>query len=80
MMIGMNSPQPLDERALMDQTFGTVRGLLTEKLQTDRLGADRAWQTLIRWFMHFLPERYTYGRGRYIEAISRTGGPEEYEQ
>jgi hypothetical protein len=52
-----------------DRRFGEVQELLEKQLP----GSDgvRDWQTLFRWLMHFLPNRYVYRRPRHSELIAR---------
>ena len=53
------------------QRFGAVRDLLKEQLQISHEEASEAWQTVIRWLRHFLPDRYEYTRPKYSEIISK---------
>ena len=50
--------------------FGEVRDLLKGDVLVGE-SPNRRWQTLFRWLMYFLPERYNYGRPGYSEIISR---------
>ncbi len=51
--------------------FGEVRNFLQNQLVLEYHDATRAWQTIIRWLRHFLPERYEYIRPNYSEIIVR---------
>ena len=63
--------QMVDECLIRPQRFGHVRDVLSAQLGLSRNEASEAWQTLIRWLRHFLPNRYTYSRPRYSEVMSR---------
>lgn len=51
--------------------FGEVSELLGDQLALDRREAQHAWQTLMRWLNHFLPERYTRTVPSYSEIMMR---------
>lgn len=51
--------------------FGEVSELLSERLELDHREAQHAWQTLMRWLNHFLPERYTRTVPSYSEIMMR---------
>lgn len=51
-----------------ERRFGEVRDYLQTRTNRD---ASRTWQTIFRWLMHFLPERYVYRRPRHSELIAR---------
>lgn len=55
------------------QRFGAVTQLLESLPCNERLdfNADRAWQTLMRWLLYFLPMRYTVQQPRHSEIFSR---------
>lgn len=52
--------------------FGAVRILMQQLLQLDRAEAEHAWQTLMRWLLYFLPDRYQYSVPRHSEVLTRT--------
>lgn len=60
----------VDDFLTVERRFGEVAAHLADKFQ----GGDsvqRIWQTMFRWLMHFLPDRYLYRRPRHSELISR---------
>ncbi len=61
----------LDSLVSTPQRFGAVRDFLMAEHGLDRAAADEAWQTIIRWLRHFLPNRYEYSRPRHSEVIRR---------
>lgn len=64
----------IDKSLTTPQRFGAIRDLLKEQLDLPHDEASRKWQTLLRWLLHFLPERYEYTRPNYSEIISKVGG------
>lgn len=56
--------------------FGAVRDLLGERLGLDREKADFAWQTIMRWLLEFLPERYERRVSNWSEVLVRRGAGE----
>lgn len=55
------------------QRFGAVRDLLSSLpcANLPNFDADRAWQTLMRWLLYFLPHRYTLSVPNYSEVFYR---------
>lgn len=52
--------------------FGAVRDEIREYFPGESLeGANYKWQTLMRWLMHFLPERYERVASRHSEVLRR---------
>ena len=70
----------LDDFVLTAKRFGAVSefvGRLPFKAGRD---PSEQWQTIMRWLLHFLPERYTYSRPRHSEVFARSdaGRPNRY--
>ena len=61
----------IDRQVATSQRFGAMRDMLRQKCGFTNDEASRAWQTLIRWIRHFLPERYEYTRPKYSERITK---------
>ena len=63
----------VDEAAAEPQRFGAMRDLLrsTARNAAARDDPDRAWQTLMRWLLYFLPERYRMDAPRHSEVFAR---------
>lgn len=55
------------------QRFGAVRDFIMElpHLEDDNFDPSYAWQTLMRWLLHFLPMRYTRIPSRHSEILQR---------
>jgi hypothetical protein len=53
--------------------FGEIRDFLRERMEADGIDRDpsEVWQTLMRWLLLFLPQRYTCETPRYSEVFSR---------
>ena len=64
----------VDALAAAPQRFGAVRDAIAAAMPKDRVGfdADRAWQTLMRWLRHFLPNRYGLSVPNHSEVFYRT--------
>lgn len=62
----------IDHQVVTSQRFGAMRDLIKQKCDFTNDEASRAWQTLIRWIRHFLPDRYEYTRPKYSEIITKT--------
>ncbi|TDK99389.1 hypothetical protein EI067_06840 [Mycobacterium paragordonae] len=60
----------IDQFVLKPRRFGEVRDLFEYDYRTSET-PDRRWQTLFRWMMYFLPDRYKYSRPAHSEIISR---------
>ncbi len=63
--------EAIDRYAAEPRPFGVVRSLLQERLRCDRETAEGALQTLIRWLLHFHPDRYQYQRPAHSEIFCR---------
>lgn len=59
----------VDRFLATERRFGEVTQLLGEIAGTSQPGMD--WQALLRWFLHFAPDRYCYRRPRHTELIGR---------
>lgn len=66
----------VDEFVVQPQRFGAVTNLLKRLPCRDNLefSADNAWQTLMRWMMLFLPNRYISSVANYSEIFARKFG------
>lgn len=53
--------------------FGAVRQYLQDRYGLDREIAAETWQTLMRWFLEFLPRRYTHETAPHSEIVGRVG-------
>jgi hypothetical protein len=67
--------QGIDAFVSESQRFGAVRDLLARLLDVDRDEADYTWQTLMRWLLEFLPERYDRRTANYSEIFRRRDAP-----
>lgn len=65
--------QQVDAFVETPQRFGAVRDLLASLpcASLSNFDADRAWQTLMRWLLHFLPHRYALSVPNYSEIFYR---------
>lgn len=61
----------IDRQVVTSQRFGAMRDMLRQKCDFTNDEASRAWQTLIRWIRHFLPDRYEYTRPKHSERITK---------
>ena len=61
----------IDRFVIKPRRFGEVREYLQQKFSLSHEESTRAWQTIIRWIRHFLPERYEYNKPNYSEIILR---------
>ena len=61
----------IDHQVVTSQRFGAMRDLIKQKCNFTNDEATRAWQTLIRWIRHFLPDRYEYTRPKHSERITK---------
>ena len=66
--------QQVDDLLSESRRFGEVRDLLSGSLGLDREEASYAWQTLMRWMLHFLPARYTRSVPSHSEILVRREG------
>lgn len=51
--------------------FGEMADFLRDKTQLNRDEASEAWQTLLRWLLHFFPEEYGVSRPNHSEVAFR---------
>ncbi len=65
--------QKVDTFVKTPQRFGAVRDLLASLpcANLPDFDAERAWQTLMRWLLHFLPNRYALSVPNYSEVFYR---------
>jgi hypothetical protein len=63
----------IDEFVATSQRFGAVRDFLKTLpcAAASEFDADRVWQTLMRWLLQFLPQRYTLSIPNYSEVFCR---------
>ena len=61
----------VDSLLAQSRRFGEVSELLGERLELNHREAQHAWQTLMRWLNHFLPERYTLTVPSHSEIMMR---------
>lgn len=62
----------IDKFVITSRRFGEMRDLLSERGAAD---ANRAWQTWMRWILHFVPERLCFHTANYSEIVSRSSTP-----
>ncbi|PZV09754.1 MAG: hypothetical protein DCF32_01490 [Leptolyngbya sp.] len=64
----------VDEFLEIPQRFGAVKNLLTSLPCNQNLEFDaaHAWQTLMRWFLYFMPSRYTLSVPNHSEVFGRS--------
>lgn len=60
--------QAIDEYVVTSRRFGEMRDFLASRGAED---ANRAWQTWMRWILHFLPDRLNFHTAGYSEIVSR---------
>jgi hypothetical protein len=60
----------VDDFLTVERRFGEVVAHLAGRFREDD-SVRRNWQTMFRWLIHFLPDRYSYRRPRHSELISR---------
>lgn len=61
----------IDHKVVVSQRFGVMQNLIRRRCNFTTDEATRAWQTLIRWIRHFLPDRYEYTRPKHSERITK---------
>ncbi len=71
LMLQMPLISKMDHFLNQPRRFGEVRGFL-KSAHGDSLDSSRAWQTLMRWMLHFLPERYKLAVPNHSEIVYRT--------
>ncbi|QYU68668.1 phospholipase D family protein [Leptolyngbya sp. 15MV] len=62
----------IDTFVISSRRFGEMRDFLAERGAAD---ANRAWQTWMRWILHFVPERLKFHIANYSEIVSRSATP-----
>lgn len=71
--------QPLvvavDDYLKQPRRFGEVRDKIDQLTAIGREDASDAWQTLMRWFLEFLPDRYNREVPRHSELFARQMNP-----
>jgi len=75
MLLQKSIIRQVDEFVSTPQRFGAVRGLL-ESLPCSKepdFSPTEAWQTLMRWLIYFLPERYVLHQPNHSEIFARKG-------
>jgi hypothetical protein len=65
--------QKVDSFVKTPQRFGAVKNLLNSLpcSSNPHFDAERAWQTLMRWLLYFLPNRYALSVPNYSEVFYR---------
>ena len=61
----------LDQFLLESPRFGAVREYVSARRELSREDAEVAWQTLMRWLLEFLPDRYRVSTPHVSEVIQR---------
>jgi hypothetical protein len=72
-LLQLPSINSLDRFLIVPRRFGAVREhlrpiLLARGMEYDASGA---WQTIMRWLLYFLPDRYSYSRPNHTELFGR---------
>jgi len=72
-LLQMSVVRTVDSFVVSPQRFGAVRDLLStlDCAKRSNFEADRAWQTLMRWLLHFLPSRYQLSVPHHSEIFYR---------
>ena len=63
----------LSEYLVERRRFGDVAQRVGDWAHMERDDANNAWQTLMRWLLHFQPTRWAYGKPRHSEVLLRVG-------
>ncbi len=65
--------QQIDNFVKTPQRFGAIRDFLESLLcmNLPNFNPERAWQTLMRWLLYFLPSRYALSVPNYSEVFYR---------
>lgn len=58
----------IDAFVISSRRFGEMRDFLANRGAAD---ANRAWQTWMRWILHFVPDRLAFHTANYSEIVSR---------
>ena len=61
----------IDAFAASPQRFGAVRDLIADETGMENRDASMAWQTTMRWLLHFLPNRYLRTQPAHSELFVR---------
>ena len=61
----------IDEFTAESQRFGAVRDLIAAETGLPNREAGAAWQTTMRWLLHFMPDRYRRTVPSYSEVFVR---------
>lgn len=61
----------LDQFVEKPRRFGEVSRMLAERNSCDRVEADEVWQTVMRWMLEFMPDRYERHIVRHTEVFKR---------
>jgi hypothetical protein len=64
----------LDDFLVEARRFGEVRDFLQARLSCDRDEAETSWQTLMRWLICFLPDRFVQRTPNWSEMFQRVSG------
>ncbi|AEF41273.1 hypothetical protein AS9A_2826 [Hoyosella subflava DQS3-9A1] len=67
------SVMAVDEYLLTPRRFGAVVDWIARRHSLDRDCASNTWQTLMRWLLEFLPDRYGRNVPGHSEIIDRKG-------
>jgi len=62
----------VDSLVATPQRFGAVRDSIASMIDRPGFDADRNLQTLMRWLMHFIPDRYSLTVPHHSEVFGRT--------
>lgn len=63
----------LGEHLIEKRRFGEVAQIVGNWANLEREDAQNAWQTLMRWLLHFQPGKWAYGKPRNSEILLRIG-------
>lgn len=72
-LLVMDTIVALDEFLAQPRRFGEVRNWLGVRLNAPN--PSQQWQTLMRWLLHFFPDRYELSTPRYSEIFALKGAP-----
>lgn len=61
----------IDQFLAAPRRFGEVRDLIGDVMEVGRDRADESWQTIMRWMLEFLPQRYSHSVIRHSEIVVR---------
>lgn len=61
----------IDAFAASSRRFGAVRDLIAAETGMENRDASMAWQTTMRWLLHFLPDRYLHTQPAHSELFMR---------